>query len=613
VTELGGIQRATELSAYVVDQVIGRGGMGVVYRAWDRRLERNVALKILAPRYADDGAFRERLLRESRLAASLDHPNVVPVYEVGDSDGRFFLAMRYVEGTDLRALLRLEGLLPPARALEIASQVAAALDSAHARGLVHRDVKPSNVLIDESGHCYLADFGLTQSVSDRGQPTDGALLGTLDYVAPEQIRGDAVDGRADVYSLGCVIYECLTGEVPFGRSSEAAAIYAHLEDEIPRASEHRPGLPPGIDAVLPRAMAKRAEERQETCAELVEEVRAALGLEAAHVRGRRIGLMLAVAAVLVLLVAAAVAYLATSGSAPAAASPGVLLRIDPRSNEVVARAEIQGHPGNLVVSGGDVWMADFFEGVLWRYSPGTRALERITSNGEPRDLAALGPNIYVAADGEFLTGIVSRYDAATGIRKDGIKLLACAIAAGDGVVWTAGCPFVERLSTDGKPLRKLHERYLPYLQPSTSENTRVQFRELAVGAGSLWVLGDALDRRLWRLDENTGRIQAVLPLDFAPRSVAVGGGVVWITESLGDRVARIDSRSNRPLAPLHVGRSPGGVAIGAGSVWIPNSLDGTVTRLDLSTGATIATIDVGGFPREVAFGADSIWVTGYDG
>ena len=198
-------------------------------------------------RCADDEGFRERLLRESRLAAGLDHPNVIPIYEAGEADGRLFIAMRYVDGTDLKALLRRDGTLEPARAIAIAAQVADALDAAHRRGLVHRDVKPSNVLIDEQDgreHCYLADFGLTQSVSDRG-PTDGRLMGTLDYVAPEQIRGDEVDGRADVYALGCLVFESLTGTLPFSGASDTALVYAHLEEEPPRATDRRPELPAG--------------------------------------------------------------------------------------------------------------------------------------------------------------------------------------------------------------------------------------------------------------------------------------------------------------------------------------------------------------------------------
>ena len=233
------------LAGYVVEELVGRGGMGEVYRARDQRLDRPVALKLLAPRLADDEGFRERLLRESRLAASLDHPNVVPIYETGEADGRLFIAMRYVEGTDLKALLRREGALSPERTVALAGQVADALDAAHARGLVHRDVKPSNVLIDEQGgreHCYLADFGLTQSVSDRG-PADGQLMGTLEYVAPEQIRGDAVDGRADVYALGCLLFEALTGTLPFTGASDVALIYSHLEEEPPAGQRATPRPP----------------------------------------------------------------------------------------------------------------------------------------------------------------------------------------------------------------------------------------------------------------------------------------------------------------------------------------------------------------------------------
>src|SRR5262245_60634942 len=229
--DLIGIERGAEVGGYRVDELIGRGGMGEVYRARDERLGRNVALKILASKLAEDDAFRERLVRESRIAASLDHPNVVPVYDAGEQDGRLYLAMRFVNGTDLKALLRREGALAPERAVAVAAQVADALDAAHARGLVHRDVKPSNVLLDQQDgreHAYLADFGLTQAASD-GRAPDGHLMGTLDYVAPEQICGDDVDGRADVYALGCLLFETLTGTLPFSGSSDVAVIYAHLE------------------------------------------------------------------------------------------------------------------------------------------------------------------------------------------------------------------------------------------------------------------------------------------------------------------------------------------------------------------------------------------------
>ena len=238
------IEIGSDFVGYRLDELIGHGGMGVVYRAYDLRLKRTVALKLVAPELALDERFHARFARESELAMSLEHPNVVPIYDAGDVDGRLYLAMRHVEGTDLRALLRAEGALDPAQALAIAGQVAAALDAAHARGLVHRDVKPSNILLDAGEHVYLADFGLTRRFDEQGaQPSDGRSLGTPAYLAPEQIEGAAVDGRADIYSLGCLLFECLTGEAPFAGDSRLAVAWAHLEEEPPSASERNPQLP----------------------------------------------------------------------------------------------------------------------------------------------------------------------------------------------------------------------------------------------------------------------------------------------------------------------------------------------------------------------------------
>ena len=613
MTDAAGITVGNEIAGYLVEELIGRGGMGEVYRAHDDRLDRNVALKILAPRFAEDETFRERLLRESRLAASLDHPNVVPVYDAGEADGRFYLVLRYVHGTDLKALLRNEGALDPARTIAIAAQVADALDTAHERGLVHRDVKPSNVLLDQQGgreHAYLADFGLMQSASSRG-PSDGQLMGTADYVAPEQIRGDDVDGRADVYALGCLLFETLTGTVPFAAASDVAVVYAHLEQEPPRASERRPELPSPVDDVLARAMAKDRDSRQSTCRALVEDARTALGI--APSRPSHLWHAVAVVASIVAVVLAVAAAFALMGDD--AASPthaGKLIRIDPDANVVAVAVSVPGDPGNLVVTPGGIWIADFVAGVLWRYQPTSGGLQRITSYGEPRDLAAVGNDVYVGADGEFLSGIVSRYDSVTGIRRDGVELLACAMGAGGGVVWAAGCPFVQRLSTDDARLRIVKTIPIPFAEPSTAENARAQMRELAVGGGSLWVLGDALDRRLWRLDARTGRTLATIDLDFPPRSAAFGGGRLWISDSLNDTVVPVDARTNAVLDPIPVGRSPGGVAVGAGSVWVPNMVDATVTRIDLRTSKTTDTIPVEGFPREITFGGRAVWVTAYE-
>src|SRR4051794_19705267 len=572
----------TGVPGYSLEALIGGGGMGEVSRATEGRLGRPGALKVLADGVASDARSRARLLEESRRAASLDHPNVVPVYEAGEADGVLFLAMRYVAGTDLKALLRREGALEPDRAIAIAARGADALDAAHRRGLVHRDVKPSNVLLDHGDgreHAYLADFGLTQSMSDRG-PADGQFMGTVDYVAPEQIRGDTVDGRADEYGLACLLFECLTGTVPYRAASGMGALFAHLEDPVPRLSERRVGLPDELDDVFARGLAKDPGERFESCTAFVDAARGALGLEARAARLSRVVVALVAALAVAAVAAGAFAVLHDGKSPPAPAPTGVLVRVNPRTNAVAGRTPVAGHPGNLAVTPGGVWMADFTEGVLWRQARRGGPVERITSNGEPRDLAAVGGKLYVAVDGKAFSGAVARYDAVTGIREDTLDQLTCAMASGENVVWAAGCPLVQRLSTDGGKLRKLAETFLPYADPATGENVRAQFREMAVGDGSLWVLGDARDRRMWRLDARTGKVLATIPLAFPPRSVAVAGGAAWITDGLHDTVVPVGERANHPGRPLRVGRGAAGIAADGDTLWIAGALDGTLTRVD---------------------------------
>src|SRR3954453_10729327 len=262
--------------------LLGRGGMGVVYQAQHVHLGRTVALKLLAPELSRSDDFRARFLRESRLAAELDHPGIVAVYDAGEVNGVLFIAMRFVRGTDLAATLVQRGPLPVDETLSILHQVATALDAAHASGLVHRDVKPANVMI-EGQRVYLADFGLTKRASsDSMQLTEaGQFLGTVDYVAPEQIEGRPTDGRADQYALGCVLFECLTGSRPYPRDSQVAIIFAQLREPPPRPCELRPDLPGGIDMVVGRAMAKDPLQRYATCGQLVAAAVAALsGLRA---------------------------------------------------------------------------------------------------------------------------------------------------------------------------------------------------------------------------------------------------------------------------------------------------------------------------------------------
>ncbi|GAA2493117.1 serine/threonine-protein kinase [Streptomyces gobitricini] len=272
-----------QIADYRVESEIGRGGMAVVYRALDLRLERAVALKLLAPELARNDTFRRRFAHESRVAAAIDHPHIVPVFEAGETEGVLYIAMRYVAGQDLRALLDRVGPLPPDQAGRIASQVASALDAAHAHDLVHRDVKPGNILVapgtdsEHPEHVYLTDFGLTKkSLSLTGFTSVGQFVGTLDYVAPEQIAGRPVDGRCDVYSLGCVVFETLAGVPPFRRDDDMALLWAHQYDPPPPLTGERRGLPAAVDAVLAKALAKAPDERYDTCLQFVAELRAAL-------------------------------------------------------------------------------------------------------------------------------------------------------------------------------------------------------------------------------------------------------------------------------------------------------------------------------------------------
>lgn len=274
----------THVAGYLIGSVLGRGGMGVVYLARQRSPDRSVALKLINPAFADDEAFRRRFLLEATAAAAIDHPHILPVYAAGEADGILFIAMRLVDGQDLRQILRDPERLDLRRVLAIVGQVGGALDAAHARGLVHRDVKPGNILVaqqaeaDDTDFCYLTDFGVSiWTTSSAGTMTSsGHMVGSVNYAAPEQIEGTRVDAGADLYSLGCVLYECLTGRAPFADRSPAGILYAHLHEEPPPPSSLRPNLPPAVDVVVGRALRKEPEERYASCRELTHDLRAAL-------------------------------------------------------------------------------------------------------------------------------------------------------------------------------------------------------------------------------------------------------------------------------------------------------------------------------------------------
>jgi pSer/pThr/pTyr-binding forkhead associated (FHA) protein len=280
--ELSGLPSALPAGSIIagcrIEQVISHGDMAIVYRAEELALQRPVALKLIHPEHSGEERFRERFKRESKVAAAIDHPNVIPIFDAGDEDGVLYLTMRLVEGTDMRALIAAEGRIEPRRAARIIRQVAAALDAVHAHGMLHRDVKPSNVLLARQDHAYLSDFGLAKRAAAVGGLTrQGSIVARVEYVAPEQILNEPVDARSDIYALGCLLFETLTGEPPFARWSEGPEALAHLNAPVPSAVELCPGLPAEFDGVVARAMAKDPSERYPSAGDLAQATLVAAG------------------------------------------------------------------------------------------------------------------------------------------------------------------------------------------------------------------------------------------------------------------------------------------------------------------------------------------------
>jgi streptogramin lyase len=406
-----------------IDAVAGRGGMGVVYRAHQLALDRTVALKIVNPDLAGDPEFRERFRREARLAASLDHPHVVPVHHTGEDGGHLYLTMRYVDGVDMAAMIAERGRLDPRDATAIVAQVAGALDAAHARGLVHRDVKPANVLVTGppgAYHAFLTDFGISKEIQGSSVTRTGLVVGSMDYIAPEALEGAAVDGRADVYSLGCVLFHALTGQVPFPRDSTAARMYAHLHAAAPPPGAVVPGLGGPFDAVLARALAKRPADRFATAGELGRAALAAaaavpaawspprvpsyrpptptppprfaapthIGPPAAPPRGRK-RLLLAGAGVLAaaaLVAAAFVAVPALTGGPPVITTAPAPVPSMPAGRVVGNPVPVGAGPIDLIGGAGYIWTADADDGTITRIDPATRTTKKIAVGGQPNSL-----------------------------------------------------------------------------------------------------------------------------------------------------------------------------------------------------------------------------------
>jgi YVTN family beta-propeller protein len=578
------------LGDFRIEGELGRGGMGVVYRATQVSLGRQVALKVIASGLADQEGFRERFVRESRLAASLDHPNVIPVYAAGEHEGVLYIAMRYVEGTDLRALIRKDGRLDPLRAAGVIAQIASALDAAHERGLVHRDVKPANVLVAARGggeHVYLTDFGLTKrSASETSLTGAGEWVGTLDYVAPEQVRGDVVDARADVYALGCVLHEMLTGQVPFPRENDLAKLWAHMSDDAPSALELAPGVPPGLAAVSQRAMAKDPADRFSEAGMMGRVALAAVpGGADTGARAR----------------AAAAAALAT---APAAAGGGPT-RAAPTRRARLSR--LAGAFGRDQQAGGAPTVA-------------ARAPTAVdgapAARPRPARRAALPVAVALLAACATAAALLGLEDDDPVERTAAAERPARSSAAGavtgtfpvgdspagvtvvDGSAWVAnsGSETVSRIDA------RTGRRQSPPIPVGEDP------RAIAASAGAVWV-GNFGDATVSRIDTRTNRAARPIPVGAAPTDIAIAAGRAWVATE-GDRILVFDAASGRPLrSPVPV-KSNGSLAIGGGRLWVSDRNDGTIRSIETSTGEVIDTpIAIRTSPWDVAAGARFVWVT----
>lgn len=597
---------------YRIEAEIGRGGMGVVYRATDLKLERPVALKLIAPELASQEDFRKRFLRESRLAASLDHGNVIPIYEAGEQDGVLFLAMRYVAGSDLKAVLGRQGALRPEQALSIVGRVADALDAAHAKGLIHRDVKPGNVLLDEREHPYLTDFGLTKEAGGTSTQT-GHMVGTLDYLAPEQIRGEEVDARTDEYALACLLYECLSGKPPFRRPTEAEVLWAHMQEEPPGLREY-----PALDPVFAKALAKERADRYPSCGEFVAAVHAALGFEAPAVRrGRvRLGHRLVVAGA-ALVVAAGIAagvvlLTADESSALAAPEPNSVIEIDPHTNKPVAEVAVGSNPTALAIGQGAVWALNADDQTISRIDPKTKAQKTFSVGTTPTDLAVGEGAVWVGNGvvsptsgfpGPVLSS-VSRVDpdtfAVLGTEKLPAKgdggVPGDSLVVGKGAVWAINPDLsISRLDPgSGKIVARI---------PTS-------VTEIAAGPdGVLWGLTQPPEPGLVRVSPRSNSVTATIRITSDELSdIAVGDGAVWVSDGEGV-IWRIDPGRRATRRTLSLAKGVDSLAFASGSLWAVNPFQGTLSRIDPSTNQVLETVAIGGTPRDVTARQGSIWVS----
>jgi hypothetical protein len=616
-----------------IEAVVGRGGMGVVYRATQLDLDRTVALKVVAPDLLEDESARRRFLQESRLAASIEHPHVIPIYYAGEEDGLPYLVMRFVEGDDGRGVVRRHGALVPERAARVVAQVAGALDAAHAAGLVHRDVKPANVLLAAGDHAYLSDFGLSRHVrSISGATRTGQWVGTLDYVAPEQIRGDAADARTDVYALGCVLFFLLTGTIPFPREGDEAKLWAHLTEPPPPASAA--GAPPAFDPVIRRALAKSPDERYPSAGDLGRAAEAAAAgrsvdqPERAVARGgaaasetptraspRRDRRRRGRAVVLVALLAAgaaAVAAVVLSSDADqptTAASPAPTAASSPTAEpraplRVVAKVRFGSRPNSVVPAGDRVWVGAWRTHEVAAIDPAVNRLRpspRPVLDGGTADMVLAGNTLWVATRARQ----VLRLDAVSGRQLAAPLPLAMdpsALAVRGGDVWVGEEDFD---TGDARIVR---------LDPETgavaaSVAAGPKISGIVYARGHLWTLHGE-PNHLVRRDPETLRTTRYVRLPGETvGSLAAGAGALWVTITDQAQLVRYEPRS-RNRASVSVGGRPIGVTVHGSRVWVAASGASTLERVTTRTMRVVGDpIRVPLNPLAVSVSDQGIWVT----
>ena len=505
------------------------------------------------------------------------------------------------------------------------SQVAEALDAAHEKGLVHRDVKPSNVLIAEAGgreHCYLADFGLTKRTGSlSGVSAAGEIVGTLEYVAPEQITGDPLDERSDVYSLGCVLYECLTGQAPFPRATDVALLWAHVHEEPTPPSQARPELPRELDTVLVRALAKEPGRRYRSAGELVAATRSALRLGDAAPSEQRTSrpLLAVVGALALLLVALVLGFVLTRGSGGiSSVSPNAVGVIDPASNELVAEVAVGVDPEAIAVGEGAVWAANVEDETVSRIDPAdTDATPRTISVGDYTSDVAVGAGaVWVAlgALAELVRINPDQNQAATPIAALG-EGVPCggapraSLAIGAGAVWLAcESPELGRVDPQSGVGRAVG---LEAGLLTSSSSVLSEFADIAFGLESLWIV-DRKTNSIIEVDPVTIQEQRTITVGQDPTAIAAGTDSLWVANFEDDTVTRVQipGRGQTPtITQIGVGDGPVDVAFGEGAIWVANSLDRTVSRINPGTGEVEATIRIGNEPKRLAAGEGRVWVT----